>query len=279
MYLNYNRRNKDKSKEEVIMGTFSDNLAKFRHQVGYTQKELANQIGITRTTYIKLERGLKSPTLDQINQLAKCLDVGIDYMIGSKAVDGNKPPKEAVELAEKINQKNHKLATKVSLDKLEAVLLYVLGKVGSQPNIGQTVIYKILYFIDFDFYEKHDRPITGLSYYHNHFGPTPGSTFNQLTASLIDAGKLQIVKTKFHDKPQIKYLANADPDLTSLTGQELVHIDEVLDRLSHKTASQISDYAHWDTPWVVTKPGQRIDYQLSKYRTDLTSVMPPEDEL
>ena len=261
------------------MGAFSDNLARFRQQAGFTQEELANQIGITRTTYFKLERGLKSPTLDQINQLAKCLDVGVDYLIGSKAIDGKKPPKEAIELATKVNRKNCKPTTKVSPGKLEAVLLYVLGKVGSQPNIGQTVIYKILYFIDFDFYEKHDRPITGLSYYHNHFGPTPGPTFDQLTESLIDAGKLQIVKTKFHNKPQIRYLANADPDLTSLTGQELVHIDEVLDRLSHKTASQISDYAHRDTPWVVTKPGQRINYQLSKYRTDLTSVMPPEDEL
>lgn len=177
------------------------------------------------------------------------------------------------------NQKSRRSKTKVSLDKLEAVLLYVLSKVGSQPNIGQTVIYKILYFIDFDFYEKHDRSITGLNYYHNHFGPTPGSTFEQLTQSMIDADKLQIVKTKFHNRPQTRYLANADPDLTSLTGQELVHINEVLDRLSHKTASQISDYAHRDTPWAATKPGQRIDYQLSKYRTDLTSVMLPEDEL
>ena len=261
------------------MGAFSDNLAKFRQQAGFTQEELADQIGITRATYNKLERGLKSPTLDQINQLAKCLDVGVDYLIGSRAIDGKKLPREAVKLATKMNQKNRKPMTKISPDKLEAVLLYVLRKVGSRPNIGQTVIYKILYFIDFDFYEKHDRPITGLSYYHNHFGPTPGLAFNQLTESLIAAGKLQVVKAKFHNKPQTRYLANADPDLTSLTGQELVHIDEVLDRLSHKTASQISEYAHRDTPWVATEPGKKINYQLSKYRTDLTSVMPPEDEL
>lgn len=261
------------------MNAFSGNLTTFRQQAGFTQKELANQLGITRATYIKLEQGLKSPTLDQINQLAKCLDVGVDYLIGSQAVDDRQSPKEAVELAKAANQKNQASTIKVSPAKLEAVLLYVLGKVGARPNIGQTAIYKILYFIDFDFYEKHDRPITGLSYYHSHFGPTPGPTFDQLTKSLIDTGKLQIVKAKFHDKPQTRYLANADSDMTSLTGQELVHINAVLDRLSHKTASQISDYAHQDTPWVVTKPGQRINYRLSKYRTDLTSVMPAEDEL
>ena len=141
------------------------------------------------------------------------------------------------------------------------------------------MIYKILYFIDFDFYEKHDRPITGLDYYHSHFGPTPGPVFDRLTESLISSGKIQIIKTKFHNKPQTRYIANAVPDLVSLTGQELIHINQVLDRLSHKTAGQISDYVHRDTPWVSTNPGQMIDYRLSKYRTEPTSAILPEDEL
>ena len=259
------------------MGAFSDNLAKFRRQAGVTQEQLANQLGITRATYIKLEQGLKSPTLDQINKLAKCLDVDIGYLIGSKTSD-QKPTREVAGIAAKVKRAK-KPVNRTDPNKLEAVLLYVLSKVGAQPNIGQTVIYKILYFIDFDFYEKHDRSITGLNYYHNHFGPTPGPTFDQLTESLMASDKLQIVKTKFHNKPQKKYLVNAEPDLSSLSGQELVHINEVLSRLSHKTASEISEYAHRDTPWVATKPGQLINYQLSKYRTDLTSVMPPKDEL
>lgn len=259
------------------MSAFSDNLSKFRQQADITQEQLASQLEITRATYIKLERGLRSPTLDQINKLARCLDVDIGYLIGGQTTS-QKLPKEVVRVVAK-TRRTKKPANQTNANKLEAVLLYVLGKVGSQPNIGQTVVYKILYFIDFDFYEKHSRSITGLNYYHNHFGPTPGPTFDQLTESLIADGKLQIVKTKFHDKPQKKYLTNADPDLSDLSGQELVHINEVLGRLSHKTASEISEHAHRDTPWVATKPGQLIDYQLSKYRTDLTSVAPPEDEL
>lgn len=41
------------------------------------------------------------------------------------------------------------------LDKFKEVLLYVLGKVGSKPNVGETVLCKLLYFIDFDYYEKY----------------------------------------------------------------------------------------------------------------------------
>jgi len=47
---------------------------------------------------------------------------------------------------------------------LRNVLLYILARVGAKPNVGETVLYKLLYFIDFDFYEKHGRSITGLSY-------------------------------------------------------------------------------------------------------------------
>lgn len=259
------------------MGAFSDNLARFRQQADLTQEEVATQLGITRVTYIKLEQGQKSPTLDQMDQLSKTLGVGIEYLIGSKTIDKTAKPQKPIKYTAK--NKSPKASRGVNTKKLESVLLYILGKVGARPNIGQTVIYKILYFIDFDYYEKYDRSITGLRYYHNHFGPTPNMAFDNLTESLVSDNKLQLVKTSFHGKAQKRYLANVEPDLTHLSGQELKHIDGVLMRLSHKTASAISEYAHQDTPWVATKPGQPIDYRLAKYRTNLTSVMPPEDEL
>jgi len=43
------------------------------------------------------------------------------------------------------------------IEKFKEVLLYILGKVGSKPNIGQTVLYKLLYFIDFNYYEKYEE--------------------------------------------------------------------------------------------------------------------------
>ena len=37
------------------------------------------------------------------------------------------------------------------LDKFKEVLLYILERVGSKSNVGMGVIYKLLYFIDFDY--------------------------------------------------------------------------------------------------------------------------------
>ena len=55
------------------------------------------------------------------------------------------------------------------LKKFKEVLLYILEKVGSKPNVGMTVLYKLLYFIDFDYYEKFEEQLLGATYIKNHF--------------------------------------------------------------------------------------------------------------
>lgn len=51
--------------------------------------------------------------------------------------------------------------------------MYILKKVGAKPNVGQMVLYKLLYFIDFDYYELFETQLMGLQYIKNHYGPTP----------------------------------------------------------------------------------------------------------
>ena len=259
------------------MSAFSDNLVRLRQEASFTQEALAKQLGVTRATYIKLERGHNSPTLDQIQQLARCLEIEVTTLIDDMPPMATQTA-QAIKKTSRKSDQGKRPMTKVDLAKLENVLLYVLSKVGSSPNIGETVLYKILYFIDFDYYEKYDQPITGLRYYHNHYGPTPDLAFQNLTQNLIDNGKLNIVETKFYDKIQKKYLPSCGPNLTCLSGQEVEHINDVLGRLGNKTAREISDYAHQDTPWVATKSGQSIDYRLAKYRTNVTSVIPSDDD-
>lgn len=51
-----------------------------------------------------------------------------------------------------------------NIEKFKQVFLYILSKVGARPNVGQTVLYKLLYFIDFDYYELYEKQLMGLSY-------------------------------------------------------------------------------------------------------------------
>ncbi len=50
-------------------------LTEYREQKGLTQDVLSGLAGLDRTHYSKLERGLRSPTLDTLFKIAQALDV------------------------------------------------------------------------------------------------------------------------------------------------------------------------------------------------------------
>ena len=158
-----------------------------------------------------------------------------------------------------------------NLKKFKEVLLYILEKVGGKSNVGMTVLYKLLYFIDFDYYEKFEEQLIGATYIKNHFGPTPVE-FKKIVESMEEKGELETVKSKYFQHEQTKYLPRRESDISVLNAREIKHIDEVLERLSNKNAKELSDYSHEDIPWLITKEGQPILYEAVFYRTEETSV-------
>ncbi|MBU4482381.1 SocA family protein, partial [Patescibacteria group bacterium] len=80
-------------------------------------------------------------------------------------------------------------------------------------------------------------------------------------------------------KNQGKYLPRREPDLSKLSAQEITHIDGVLDRLSNKSAKELSEYSHNDIPWKTHDNGEKINYESVFYRDDKYSVREYEDEL
>jgi uncharacterized phage-associated protein len=163
--------------------------------------------------------------------------------------------------------------------KLREVLAYILEKVGAKPNVGETVLYKLMYFIDFDYYEKYEKSITGLTYIHNYYGPSPVVEFKSVVEAMKKNGELEVIDTEFFKNTQRKYLPTKSVPLDDLSARELKHIDETLARLSDKTAKELTDLSHLDTPWVVADQGKPLEYRYVFYRTRLTAVTEPEDEL
>jgi uncharacterized phage-associated protein len=141
------------------------------------------------------------------------------------------------------------------------------------------VLYKLLYFIDFDYYEKTGKFLTGLTYVRNHYGPTPTRSFVDVVKQMEANDELEVISTKFFNNTQKKYLPNVKADLRDLSAKELEHINETLARLSDKTATELSELSHYDTPWLSAKQGEPISYRSVFYRTSLTAVTEPEDEL
>lgn len=237
---------------------------------GLSQAFVALKIGVSRASYIEIEKGAKELTLSQANKIAEIFNVSLEELISGKTMPAikvsiqDKPEKkEKQEMRIDVPQKN--------LKKFKEVVLYILEKVGSKSNVGMTVLYKLLYFIDFDYYEKFEEQLVGATYIKNHFGPTPVE-FKKIVESMEQKGELETVKSKYFQHEQTKYLPRRKSDISVLSAQEIKHIDEVLVRLSDKNAKELSDYSHHDIPWIGTKDGEVIKYEAVFYRTPETSV-------
>jgi len=257
--------------------TISERLFSLRLRSGLTQTSVAEKLGVTRAAYLNWEAGRREPSLAHLKGIAELYELSVGELVEGDLAAGEGV--QAVSLAAGKNDVEPREIVKESPEKLREVLLYVLDKVGAKPNVGETVIYKLLYFIDFDYYEKFGRSITGLSYVRNTYGPTPARTFAGVVEAMKRADELEVIDTKYFNHTQKKYLPAVKPVLDRLSAQELRHIDEELARLGDKSAGELSDLSHKDTPWLVAKDRGPIDYQMAMYRGALTSVKETEDEL
>ena len=243
---------------DLEMSTWVQNKRKL---LSLSQTEVANSLGISRPTYLKLERGVAKLTEQQKAILASLFEVSHD------TVDKNSEEKKV-----NINPVRVRKIPKENIEKFKQVLLYLVGKVGSRPNIGQTAIYKLLYFIDFDYYEKFQEYLIGATYIKNTHGPSPVS-FAKITRILETQGKLVEVNSKYFNYEQKKYLITSEPEVSELSAQELKHIDDELERLASKTAKELSNLSHIDTPWRVAHEKETLNYRHVFYRPDETSMI------
>jgi transcriptional regulator with XRE-family HTH domain len=237
-------------------------IKKLRLKNRFNQSFVAGHIGVSRPTYLQIEKGERDLTITEAKKLADLYGLSLESFLNEEEIkiesSGKKEiKKDKNEIRIDVPQNN--------LEKFKQVLLYILTKIGSKPNIGETAIYKLLYFIDFDYYEKYEEQLMGAKYIRNNYGPTPVH-FKKVIEEMIKIDQLEEVKSKYFEYPQKKYLPKVTPILTMLSGQEIAHIDEVLNRLSDKTAKELSNYSHTDNPWMVKKQGEVLDYESVFYR-------------
>ena len=251
-------------------------IRKLRDQVGLSQEDLADRLKINRVGVSQIESGQRKTRPEEIAMLSKIFNITSDVLLSLKkdvAVVFEKkaevPAKKTAEVRISVPQKN--------LVKFKEVLLYILNRVGSKPNVGETVIYKLLYFIDFDYYEKYEEQLIGATYIKNNYGPTP-KEFIKIVNEMKRKKELSKVESQFFQYPQTKYLPLREPDLSVLNARELRMIDSVLESLSDKKATDISEYSHNDVPWLTTEDGEVIDYESVFYRTSVYSARSHDEE-
>lgn len=85
--------------------SFSDTLRLLREEKNVTQKEVAEQCGLTATCICQLESGARNPTGSTIKSLSMYFHVSSDYLLGLEddfggKVAGSNSPRSAVSTVE-----------------------------------------------------------------------------------------------------------------------------------------------------------------------------------
>jgi transcriptional regulator with XRE-family HTH domain len=261
---------------DIFYKKLSQKIKSIRERLGFSQEALAEKLGINRVAVSQIENSERKISAEEIAKLSKVFQIPTDILLDlstdievvlEKAQEKKSQKKTGIRIS--VPQKN--------LDKFKEVLLYVLSKVGSKPNVGESVLYKLLYFIDFNYYEKYEEQLIGATYIKNHYGPTP-TEFVKIVEDM-EGKDLKKVQDSYFQYPQTKYLPLRKPDLTKINAQEQKVIDDVINSsLSDMNATQISEYSHNDVPWQTTEDGETIDYESVFYRTPPYSVRDYSDE-
>lgn len=163
-------------------------------------------------------------------------------------------------------------------DVFRQVILYVLDRVEGKPNIGEAVLHKLFYFIDFDYYEKFEENLMGETYVKNGYGPT-SVNLTRILRCMEEEGAIQKTDQVYNNYIQNRYLNTGRSDTDLLRARDIEHIDQVLARFSGMSPAELSEYSHNDIPWKCARYGEPIPYETVFYRDDRYSVSESDDAL
>src|SRR6266487_612795 len=238
-------------------------IMELRKAKGLSQEELAKGISISRSSLVQIEQGNRYVDVLELHKLSILLEFSLDDFLSADFKVENEVEQES---AVKEKKENVRISVPaLQINKFKNVLLYILERCAGKPNVGETVLYKLLYFCDFNYYELYEEHLTGARYRKLPYGPVP-QKLDTILNQMIEKGQLKRIKTEYFDKPQTRYIPLTKADLTQLSAAEKDVIDKVIEQMSDWNASTIGSYSHNDKPWKATEEGDYINYNFAFYR-------------
>lgn len=155
-----------------------------------------------------------------------------------------------------------------NVEKFKELLIYIVKNFNDNETLTETKLWKLLYFCDADFFEKHGKTITGIDYYKNNYGATPDK-------KIIDKVLLQIkdyVKIEKIKKPDGKIIRVYKPQsgyrYQALFADEIEEARSTCEKYYRLSVQDISVLAHKDPPYLGAKIRERVDFNFVNYRED-----------
>lgn len=165
------------------------------------------------------------------------------------------------------------MTTTLNKNKYQDTIFYLCQKLNGEIR-GKKKLAKLLYFADFDFYEKNEKSITGDIYKKLPMGPFP-TALDDITASMAEKNFIVIerVEELVGYNPTEVYRCISDHEASKLNSEEKKMLDRIAIKYGHLNGKQLEDLSHAEAPYVASEFKQEIPYEFAFYRgTDFNDL-------
>ena len=143
--------------------------------------------------------------------------------------------------------------------KLRELILYVANRLSLHPKFGATKLNKILFYSDFVAYAQLGESITGETYWRLPKGPAP-RFFVQVRRMMVEAGEITRYSRSTHSGPQHRIAPLRPPVMKEFTSEQISIVEQVIEELRDKDATEVSDLSHEFIGWKIVKEKEDIPY-------------------
>lgn len=150
--------------------------------------------------------------------------------------------------------------------KYQQVILYLCWKLGKEIR-GKKKLAKLLYYLDFDYYEKYQKYFTGETYRKLPMGPFPVS-LEEIISKMSKEGQLVIKKVDEWDgyNPTEVYKISKEPDISMFSSEEKEILNRIVKKYGRLNGKELENLTHLEAPYIGTEDKKEIPYELSFYR-------------
>jgi transcriptional regulator with XRE-family HTH domain len=213
------------------LSSITSKVTKLREQSGLTQEAVATKLGISRQSWILVEKGERDLNTEELGPLAAVFGIDpADFF-------------EEIPDLEKFRQMYF------------ACIQFAADERGGVPK---TKLAKLLYLADFTKYYNDLEPMSGAKYRCMQYGPV-ADIFFSTTEDLYDGGKIAI---KSANDALIISSNDRQQTYDRLSEDELKLIEAICKLWKDKRTAEIVNFTHEQKPWKMCREGEYIPYSL-----------------
>lgn len=205
-----------------------------RTKRGTSQLAVAEKLGLSRQSYMAVERGTREMTLQEAEKLCELYGISIEEL-----------SKVTAPQYEKYKQ---------------MILAYLKSPVSTDGRVPKTKLAKLLYLADFAWYYEKLESMSGMQYLRRAYGPVPDPYFRALD-ELEGEGKITIDRKG--EAMLVSIGAGASRQkLDLLQGEEVELMKKISTKWKDKRTQEIVDFTHEQLPYKLCAPDEAIPYEL-----------------